>query len=143
MTLKTLWENEKCWFPALSTFPILLPSLLTINYNIQPPFVSVFFSHKASLYFNPFPNKLWLLCVCSTNLLKTLWEKEKLLVTSNFLFSHSVFYPYGELSTTFIKFQIVICKLFQLGKVSNLSFGKGLMTLKGNDLENFVAKVEC
>ena len=27
----------------------------------------------------------------STNELKTLWEKEKLLVTSNFSFSHSVF----------------------------------------------------
>ena len=33
---------------------------------------------------NPFPNKLWFLCVCSASLLKTLWEKEKLLVTSNF-----------------------------------------------------------
>ena len=31
--------------------------------------------------------------VCSTSLLKTLREKEKLLVTSNFSFSHSVFYP--------------------------------------------------
>ena len=30
-----------------------------------------------------------------TNLLKTQWEKEKLLVTSNFSFSHSVFYPSG------------------------------------------------
>ena len=29
--------------------------------------------------------------VCRTSLLKTLWEKEKLLVTSNFSFSHSVF----------------------------------------------------
>ena len=27
--------------------------------------------------------------------LKTLWEKEKLLVTSNLSFSHSVFYPFG------------------------------------------------
>ena len=26
--------------------------------------------------------------------LKTLWEKEKLLVTNNFLFSHSVFYGF-------------------------------------------------
>ena len=30
-----------------------------------------------------------------TILLKTLREKEKLLVTSNFSFSHSVFYPFG------------------------------------------------
>ena len=35
---------------------------------------------------NPFPNKPWFLRVCRTNLLKTLWEKEKLPVTSNFSF---------------------------------------------------------
>ena len=39
-----------------------------------------------------FPNKPWFLRVCDTNLLKTLWEKEKLLVTSNFCFSHIVSY---------------------------------------------------
>ena len=37
--------------------------------------------------FNPFPNKSWFLWVCSTSLLKTPEEKEKLLVTSNFSFS--------------------------------------------------------
>ena len=42
---------------------------------------------------------------------KTLWEKEKLLVMSNFSFSHSFFYP-AMLS----KFQIVVCKLFQFGR---------------------------
>ena len=35
--------------------------------------------------------------ICSTSLLKTQLEKEKLLVTSNFSFSHFVFYPFGEL----------------------------------------------
>ena len=40
---------------------------------------------------NPFPNKPWFLRVCSTSLLKTQWEKEKLLATSNFSFSRSVF----------------------------------------------------
>ena len=58
--------------------------------------------------------------------LKTLWEKEKLLVTSNFSFFLSVFYSLGGLSGIFIKFKIVICKLFQFGRVLNLSFGKGL-----------------
>ena len=48
--------------------------------------------------FNPFPNKPWFLRVCSRSLLKTLWEKEKLLEASNFYFSHSVFYPFKELS---------------------------------------------
>ena len=52
---------------------------------------------------NPFPNKPWLLCVCSTSLLKTLWEKEKLLMMSNFSFSHGVSYPIGELSAIVVK----------------------------------------
>ena len=77
--------------------------------------------------FNPFPNKSWLLRVCSTSLLKTLREKKKLLVTSNFFFSHIVFYPFVEISAIFIKLEIVVCKLSQFGPVKiKLSFGKGL-----------------
>ena len=51
---------------------------------------------------NPFPNKPWFLRVCSTSLLKTLWEKEKLLVTSNFSFSNSVFYPFEDFCFPFL-----------------------------------------
>ena len=54
---------------------------------------------------NPFTNKPWFLRVCSTGLLKTPWDKEKLLVTSNFSISHSVFYLFGELSAIFFKFK--------------------------------------
>ena len=82
-------------------------------------------NHYQTLKFNPFPNKPWFLSVCNTSLLKTLWEKEKLLVTSNFSFSHSVFYPLGELCAIFIKFEIVVCKYFQFGRVQNCRFGKG------------------
>ena len=42
---------------------------------------------------NPFPNKPWFLRVCSTSLLKTLWEKEKLLLTSNFSLFKMCFLP--------------------------------------------------
>ena len=73
------------------------------------------------VYLNTFPNKPWFLRVHSTGLLKTLWEKEKLLVMSNFFFSHSVFYLSRELSNIFINFKIVVCKLFQFGK--SLKFG--------------------
>ena len=62
--------------------------------------------------FNLFPNKPWFLRVCKTSLWETLWEKEKLLETSNFSFSHSVLHPFGELSAIFIVFKIVVCKLF-------------------------------
>ena len=48
--------------------------------------------------------------------LRIFWEhcgkREKLLVTSNFSFSHSVFYPFKELSAIFVKLEIVVCKLF-------------------------------
>ena len=43
---------------------------------------------------NPFPHNDTFRRPWETSLLKTLWEKEKLLVTSNFSFSHSVFYPF-------------------------------------------------
>ena len=68
-----------------------------------------------------------------------MWEKEKLLVTSNFSFFRSVFYPFGKFSAIFTKFEIVVCKLFQIGWVYNLSFGKGLTlyhtNLSFNDLD--------
>ena len=47
-------------------------------------------------------------------------------MASNFSFSHSVFYSFRELFIIFMKLEIVICKLFQFGRVQNLSFGKGL-----------------
>ena len=60
-----------------------------------------------------FQNKPLLLRVCGTGLLKTLWKKEKLLITSNFSFSHCVFYLFGKFSAIFIKFEVVVSKLFE------------------------------
>ena len=59
-------------------------------------------------YSNPVPNKPWFLRVCNTSFLKTLWKKEKLLIMSNFSFSHIVFYPFRELSAIFIKIQVFL-----------------------------------
>ena len=59
--------------------------------------------------------------------LKTLWEKEKLLITSNFSFSHSVFYPFGALSAIFNK--IRNCRLPTLNSLEEFKIchlGKGL-----------------
>ena len=79
---------------------------------------------KAS--FNPFPNKPWFLRVCSTSPLKTLWEKEKLLITSNFSFSHSVFYPFRELSSIFCQIQNCRLQLFSVWKSLKICcLGKG------------------
>ena len=78
--------------------------------------ISSFFQ-SAGKGMNPFQNKTWFLRVCSTRPLKTLLEKGKLLVTSNFSFSHSVFYKLRELSDIFVKFEIDIYKLLQFGGV--------------------------
>ena len=65
---------------------------------------------------NPFPDKPRFLRVCSTRLLKTLWEKEKLLVMSNFSFSHC-FLPCLKNFVIFIRLVIVVCKHFQFGRI--------------------------
>ena len=46
---------------------------------------------------NPLPNKPWFLSVSSTSLLKTLWEKEKLLRAISD-FSHNFFYLFRQFS---------------------------------------------
>ena len=76
-------------------------------------------------HFNPFPNKPWFLCVYIKDLLKTLWEKEKLLVTSNFSLFHSVFYPFRELFVIFIKFEIVIADTLSLHESKICCLEKG------------------
>ena len=70
--------------------------------------------------FNPFPNKPLFLRFSSTSLLKIQWEKEKLLVTSNFSFCHGVFYQCLELSAFFIKFEF--CCLQTLSVWKSLKF---------------------
>ena len=67
------------------------------------------FCHATNSAINPFPKKPLFLRVHSICLLKTLWE--------NFSFSRSVFYQFGELSAIFIEFGVVVCKLFQFGRV--------------------------
>ena len=80
--------------------------------------------HISSLI-NHFPNKPWFLRICRTSLLKTLWEKEKLLATSNFSFSNSVFYTFGELYTIFIKFKLSSAKSFSFEESKICCLGKG------------------
>ena len=58
--------------------------------------------------------------------LKTLWEKQKMLVTSIFCFSHNVFYPSQKEFLFWSYIYLVICKYFQLDQSENLSFGKEL-----------------
>ena len=75
---------------------------------------------ESFVWFNPFPNKLWFLGFSSRSLLKTLWEKEKLLVTSNFSFSPQCFLPVWK---TFCQFyQIWNCRLQSVTVSKRLKF---------------------
>ena len=58
--------------------------------------------------------------------LKTLWEKEKMLGTSIFSFSHNVFCPYQNKFQIYSRIYFVVCKFFQFGPVSSLLCGKEL-----------------
>ena len=113
-TVKKFWEKEKMMVTSIFVFffskTVFKGRLPTEGDRFKMVCI-------VWLSFNPFPKKPWFARVCNTSLLKTSWEKEKLLVTSNFSFFHSVFYPFGELSAIFIKFEVVVCKLFQFGIV--------------------------
>ena len=103
------WKRRNCSLQAISPFPTVF----------SKDFYSRDVKTRTNICFKPFSNKPLFLCVCITSLLKTLCEKNKLLVTSNFSFSHSFFYPFGKLSAIFIKIAIVICKLFQFRRCLN------------------------
>ena len=70
--------------------------------------------------FNPFPNKPRFLLVCSTNCLKTLWEKEKLLILSNFSISPRCFLPFWR---SLYHFRLILnCRLQTLYVWKSLNF---------------------
>ena len=77
------------------------------------------------------------LCVCSTSLLKTLWEKDKLIVMSNFSFSHSDFYRFGELSAIFIEFKIVIANSYQFGSLKFVVWERVLNSIPEDKIYTF------
>ena len=59
------------------------------------------------------------LLLSQRSLLKTLWEKEKILVTSIFSFSHNVFYPSQNKFQFFSHIYFIVYKCFQFGPDKN------------------------
>ena len=118
--MKNLLENSNFFYSHNVVYSIrkLYPhlSILMTSYLYSAGLEEPKIGRHARCRVNPIPNKHLFLFVHSTNLLKTLREKEKLLVTSNFSLSHSVFCPFGDLSAAiFIKFKVVVCELFRFG----------------------------
>ena len=88
--LKTLWEKGKLLVTSNFSFPC------SVFYPFWKLYATcIIFEIVVRLSVNPFPHNDTFWHPWETSLLKTPWEKEKLLVTSNFSFSHSVFYPLG------------------------------------------------
>ena len=67
--------------------------------------------------FNPFSHNDTFCWVWEKSLLKTLWGKREIACTSNFSFSHNVFYCIKHRNYHFC--YSVICKYFQFGLVQN------------------------
>ena len=78
-------ENVGCT-SILSFFHKVFPQLPQTITKTDPTSYLI-----SALDFNPFPHNDTFWRPWETSLLKTLWEKEKLLITSNFPFSHNDF----------------------------------------------------
>ena len=69
--------------------------------------------------FNPFPNKPWFLCVCSTSLFIDIATE------LNFSFSHSVFNSFGKLSAICIQLKNCRLQTLSLEESKICHLGKG------------------
>ena len=118
--LKTLWEKKKMLVTSIFFFshnvfyPMNITLMFSVTFNLssanafnlgEPKILS---SGKGLILYHTIPT----FNDFNRGLLKTLWEKEKMLVTSNFSFSHNVFYPFEELSTIFISLKLSPAKSF-------------------------------
>ena len=108
---KTLWEKEKLHVTSNSSFSHCFQKTVLQTRKNKGLFgkrLTVFQTHPGFTH--------------AVQVLKTLSDKEKLLVTSNFSFSHSVFYPLRELSVIYIKFKIQNYCLQSLSVWKSLKF---------------------
>ena len=78
---------------------------------------NLFMGEKRSLNPSPHNDDFWR--PGGKSLLKTLWEKKKMLVSSIFFFSRNVFHPMEDNFYVFSNVQFVVCKCFQFGQAYN------------------------
>ena len=91
--IKKLQESTDSWTGHLNIIETILKTGLNTIQSIDQFSVEIdSLKRGITVIFNPLPNKPLPLRVCNISLLKTLWDKEKFLVTSNFSFSHKRFF---------------------------------------------------
>ena len=67
------------------------------------------------MWLNPFPNKPWVLRVCNTKSLENNVGNGEIARDEQFLHFSQCSILFEKLSAIFVKFEIVVCKLFQYG----------------------------
>ena len=80
-------------------------------------------------FLTPFPKQALLFTCLHLVSFENTVGKGEIARNEQFLLSPSVFYTFIGLSAVFIEFKIVVCNLFQFGRVQNLSFGKGIIEI--------------
>ena len=107
MLSKTFWEKEKMLVTGISKhfkFESHNYMLSSANAFILDWFKIVVFGKELNI---------------RRSLLKTLWGKEKMLVSSIFSFSHNVFNIFQNKFQIFIHIYFVVCKCFEFEPVKN------------------------
>ena len=127
---KTGWEKEKFFITSYfsfshSVFKRLVMQTSENNLAFQNTGLVIMLS-ASMLLIKTFPNKPLFLRVCSTSLLKTIREKEKLLVKSNFSLSHTGFTRLENFLPFISSLKLSHANSFSFERAKNLSFGKGL-----------------
>ena len=122
---------------------MLLTSMLATRYH----YIEVSkMSGTQSKFYNNHPLALYYTILTFNNpqqrsLSKKLWEKEKMLVTSIFAFSHKIFYSSQNRFQIFSQVYFVVCTFFKFGKELTLyNASGGLTTLKKEHHKNIVGK---
>ena len=81
------------------------------------------------LNFNTFPHTDAFWRLCSRPLWKTLWQKEKLLMMSNFSLCHNVFNS-SNITLSFTDVFLIVAKMFQMSSAADSFYvGKGWKSL--------------
>ena len=128
MSWKHCGKRRNCSLWAFLLFPLCFQKLCVVDASKWVP---------VELRVNSLPHSLNLERPWERNLLKTLWEKEKIMVISIFSFSHDVFNPIMDRNYYFSNIKFVICKCFHLAKSKMLSFVKRLTERKRTEKSEF------
>ena len=93
-----------------STTRVYISVALSSFMTLISPFILK--KHQQLTEVNPFPKQALIFTCLQCMSFENTVGKSEIARNEQFFLSHSVFYPFGELSAIFIKVEIVVCKLF-------------------------------